>query len=432
MGRWWLSAALTLIWLLALSARAEAAPTDGAVGDADEDCVVEVGTCPIDLADLDELDADASVAPEAGAPSAPAPAPDASAPKGPVHLVFFWGEGCPHCEAAKPFVAALEAESPSLRVERVEVRRDAAGRHRFIESMRRLGAGAIGIPTFVVEEGHVVGYVGGATEREVRELVRRAARGEATRDTAVKSVNLPLIGSIDPMTMSLPTFTLLIGLVDGINPCAMWVLLVLLSILVRVESRRRLVLFGGIFVLASGVVYFAFMTAWVGLFSLVGLSRTVTLLLGVVVLGMGLVNLKELVWFKQGVSLSIPDKAKPGLFRRMRKIARTASLPAAILGIGVLAFLVNLIELGCTLGLPAVFTRILTLRTDLSTAGRYGYLALYNLAYVVPLALIVAVYALTLHRLTLSERGAKVLKGVSGALLVIFGLFFILAPGVLS
>ena len=175
-----------------------------------------------------------------------------------------------------------------------------------------------------------------------------------------------------------------------------------------------MLLFGGAFVLMSGVVYFLFMTVWVGLFRLIGLSRTITIILGCVVLVMGLINLKELMWFKKGVSLMISDKAKPKLFKRMRGIARAASLPAALGGVVALAFVVNLIELGCTLGLPAVYTRILSLRHELGAPARYGYLALYNLAYIVPLAAIVAVYAATVHRITLSERGAKILKGVSG------------------
>ncbi len=408
-----------MILLIALWATvAGAAPTDGAIQDADEDCVKEVGTCPIDLSELEDE-------PDASAPSAPAPAP----PSPKLHLTFFWGVGCPHCEAAKPFVDAL-AREPGVEVERVEVRQDPAGRARFIAKLRELGAGAVGVPTFVIERAYVVGYNGPPTEAEVREAIARG--GSPVTDHGVRSVTLPLIGTVDPTAISLPAFALLVGLVDGVNPCAMWVLLVLLSILVHVKSRRRLLLFGGTFVVASGVVYFVFMTAWIGLFALAGLSRPVTVVLGLVVLSMGLINLKELFWFKQGVSLMIPEKAKPSLFRRMRAIAGSASLPAAFLGITVLAFLVNLIELGCTLGLPAVFTRILTLRSELSGAARFGYLALYNVAYVVPLALIVAAYALTLHRLTLSERGAKVLKAVSGVLLVSFGLLFLLAPGVLS
>jgi thiol-disulfide isomerase/thioredoxin len=345
-------------------------------------------------------------------------------------LLFFWGVGCSHCEEAKPFLAGLAREHPDLAVEQIEVRQDAGGRERFIGTMRSLGAEAVGIPTFVVDGGYVVGFAPGVTEAAVRELVARARLGAPLED-AVTRVELPLFGIVDPSSLPLPAFTLMIGLVDGINPCAMWVLLVLLSILVHVRSRARLLLFGATFVVASGIVYFVFMVAWMHVFSLIGLSRYVTVGLGVLVLLMGLINLKELIWFEKGISLMIPDKAKPGLYRRMRGIGRSASLPAAFAGIVVLAFLVNLIELGCTVGLPAIFTRILTLRADLSDAARYGYVALYNLAYVVPLAVIVLVYAATLHRLVMTERGAKILKGVSGVLLVAFGLLLVVAPELL-
>jgi len=150
------------------------------------------------------------------------------------------------------------------------------------------------------------------------------------------------------------------------------------------------------------------------------------------VLVMGLVNLKELLWFKHGPSLTIPDWVKPTLYRRMRGVANAASLPAAVVGIALLAFLVNLVELGCTLGLPAIYTRLLSTRVELSWLGRYAYLALYNLAYIVPLGLVVIIYVATLQRLALSERGAKVLKAISGALLVSFGAIFILKPEILS
>lgn len=339
-------------------------------------------------------------------------------------LLFFWGVGCPHCEEAKPFVRALAGERSDVDIEWIEVRQDPAGRERFRSEAARLRIEPAGVPTFVVGDRYVVGFWAGASEREIRALLDVA--------TAPRPITLPLVGTVDPARVPFPIFTLLIGLVDGINPCAMWVLLVMLGVLVRARSRARIALFGGTFVVMSGVVYFLFMTAWVGLFTLTaGLSRGVTIALGVVLVAMGLINLKEIVWFRRGPSLMVPDRAKPGLFRRMRAVAGAASLPAAMIGIAGLAFVVNLIELGCTLGLPAVYTRLLTLRQT-GAGARIGWLALYNAAYVVPLALIVVIYAATLHRLTIGERGAKVLKGVSGALLVVFGLVFLLAPGVLE
>lgn len=372
--------------------------------------------------------------PAGAEPGAPAPvAPDAPLPKVPLPpLTFYWGTGCPHCEEAQPFIRSLE-QGGGLAVELVEIRQSAAGRDRFLADVERLGISAPGIPLFVLGDRHVMGFQRGATEERIRAMIHDAAAGRPeSAEEATRSIDLPFFGKIDAGAYSLPALALLVGLVDGINPCAMYVLVAMMGILLHVRSRKRLLLFGGAFVLMSGVVYFVFMTAWLNLFQLTGLARWITVVLGMALVVMGLINLKEIFWFKKGVSLMIPEKAKPGLFRRMRGVAAAASLPAALVGIATLALLVNLIELGCTLGLPAVFTRILSLRTDVSTAGRYGYLALYNVAYVVPLATIVIVYASTLHRLTLSERGAKALKLVSGALLVGFGALFLVAPEMLQ
>jgi hypothetical protein len=170
------------------------------------------------------------------------------------------------------------------------------------------------------------------------------------------------------------------------------------------------------------VVYAIFMTAWLAVFQLVGLSRAITMALGAVVVVMALINLKETVWFRQGPSLTIPDRVKPSLYRRMRAVAQTVQLPAMIVGVAALAFVVNLVELACTIGLPAMYTRVLSLRSELSGAARLAYIGLYNVAYVVPLALVVVVYTLTLHRLVLDERGAKILKAVSGVILLVAGL----------
>jgi hypothetical protein len=417
--RAWLRAlAIALALLLALPRHAAAqAPPDG--GDVCDP--LAAGACGATGAEPGT----------AGAPAAPPVTMPSSRGEVPM-LVFYWGIGCPHCEEASPFVRSLE-EGGGVVVERVEIRNDPAGRDRFLAEVKRLGISAPGIPMFVVGDRHLLGFRQGLTEARIQAMIRDAAAGKpANLAEDVHRIDLPWIGAIEPGAYSLTALALVVGLVDGINPCAMYVLVAMLSILLHVRSRARLLLFGGTFVVMSGVVYFLFMTAWLNLFALTGFARWITVGLGVVLMGMGLINLKEVLWFKKGVSLMIPDKAKPGLFRRMRSVAGAASLPAALAGIAALAFVVNLVELGCTLGLPAVFTRILSLRADVSSAGRYLYLALYNVAYVVPLAVIVVVVAATLHRITLGERGAKALKVVSGALLVGFGVLFVVAPEMLQ
>lgn len=351
-----------------------------------------------------------------------------SAPAAPPDLVVYWGVGCPHCEEARPAVEALAAARPGLTVEWVEIRQDAAARTRFKEEAARLGIGQLGVPTFVVRGTEaIVGFQRGVTEARL-EAALGAGEGEGA---APRTIRLPLLGELDPARIPFPAFTVAVGLVDGVNPCAMYVLVVLLGILLHARSRGRVALYGGIFVAASGIVYFLFMSAWLGLFAVAGVGRGLTVVLGAVLVVMGLVNLKEVLWFGRGPSLMIPESAKPGLFRRMRAVADAASLPVAAAGIAALALLVNLVELGCTLGLPAVYTRILSLRPGGGPLSRAGWLALYNLAYVVPLASIVAVAVVTMRKLTLGERGARALKALSGALLVLFGVIFLVAPDAL-
>jgi hypothetical protein len=350
-------------------------------------------------------------------------------------LVAYWRVGCPRCAEAKPFLEALGREEPGVRIEWVEVRGEGEGRARFLADVERIGVSGAGLPMFVAGDEAVVGFQRGRTEDALRVLARRTLAGAhapAPGAPSATRVTLPVVGTVDARRMPLAAFTLLVGLVDGVNPCAMYVLVVLLGILLHARSRARMALFGGAFVVMSGVVYFLFMSMWLGAFALGGMSRTLTSVLGGVLVAMGLLNAKDAIWLRKGPSLSVPDAAKPGLHRRMRAIAGAASLPGGLAGVAALAFVVNLVELGCTLGLPAVYTRVLSLRTDLGTAGRVAYLALYNVAYVVPLALVVAAFVLTLRRMVLTERGARILKGVSGALLVAFGAIFLLAPGVLE
>jgi hypothetical protein len=225
--------------------------------------------------------------------------------------------------------------------------------------------------------------------------------------------------------------TVAIGFLDGFNPCAFFVLLTLLGLLLHVRSRGRILLVGGIFVLFSGLVYFLFMAAWLNVFLVAGQVAAVTKAAGVVALVIALINIKDYFLFKRGVSLSIPDSAKPRLFERMRRLIAETALAPVILGTVVLAAAANLYELFCTAGFPMVYTRILTLHR-LPKAGYYLYLALYNLVYVVPLAAIVLLFAATLGARKLSELQGRVLKLLSGTMMLGLGLALLLRPEALG
>ena len=241
------------------------------------------------------------------------------------------------------------------------------------------------------------------------------------------TIDVPYIGQINATDMGMPLFTLTVGLVDGFNPCAMWVLVFLLSVLVNIKDRRKILVIAGTFVLISGLAYLAFMAAWLNIFMLIGIARPVQVALGILAIVIGVINVKDFFAFKKGVSLSIPESQKPKLYKRVREIVSAKYLTAALTGAVVLAVIVNMIELLCTAGLPALYTQVLTMQ-DYPTWKNYAFLLLYIAAYMFDDTLLVAIVVTTLSHRKLQEREGRWLKLLSGLVILILGLVMLLRP----
>ncbi len=240
-------------------------------------------------------------------------------------------------------------------------------------------------------------------------------------------VDVPLLGRLSAKRLGMPAFTILIGLVDGFNPCAMWVLLFLLSVLVNLKDRWKILAVAGTFVVISGVAYFAFMAAWLNVLLLVGFLRWVQVLLAVLAVVVGTIHIKDFFAFKKGVSLSIPESSKPGIYSRVRRIVLAENLIAAIGGAVVLAILVNIIELLCTAGLPALYSQVLSLQ-NYPWWENYAYLSLYIVAYMLDDSIMVGIVVVTMGKKKLQEGQGRWLKLVSGLVILALGLVLLFKP----
>ncbi|MEQ9409108.1 MAG: glutaredoxin domain-containing protein [Fuerstiella sp.] len=256
------------------------------------------------------------------------------------------------------------------------------------------------------------------------------ADGSEVGSEADPEMEVPVFGRLNAEQLGMPVFTFLIGLVDGFNPCAMWVLMFLLSVLVNIRERKKILVIAGTFVVVSGLAYYAFMAAWLNVFMLVGLDRPAQLILGATAIVIGVVNVKDFFAFGKGVSFSIPDSAKPGIYARVRRIVAARHLWAALTGAIVLAVLVNVVELLCTAGLPAMYTKILTMQ-QYSPVVNYLYLGLYIVAYMLDDSLLVAVVVITLSRKKLQESQGRWLKLLSGLVILGLGIVMIAKPDLL-
>ena len=331
--------------------------------------------------------------------------------------------GCPHCEDAERFLTELTHERPDVEITLHVVDRDPAARDALISLSRAADIWPPGVPTFVANGRVHVGFDAANGADAVRALLA------ATPDAA--AVDAPIFGRLTPDALGLPLFALTLGLIDGFNPCATWVLLFLLSLLVRMRSRRRMAVVAGTFVVTSGVVYYAFMAAWLNLFLWIGLSDPVRIALALVALTVGVVDVKDFVAPGRGLSLSIPETAKPNLYARARAVLKAHSLPTSLGAVIALAVAVNFVELLCTAGLPAMFTAVLA-QQDLGSAAYHDYIGLYIAGYVADDALMVttAVWAFSSRRL--GERGGRWLKLAAGVVMLALGMVMLFRPAWLA
>jgi glutaredoxin len=336
-------------------------------------------------------------------------------------LEVFVRSDCPHCADAKVFLAQLARDRPGLQIVYRPGDQDPRARDDLMDRSRATGVWPPGVPTFVFGNQAMVGF--DDAEHAGRDLIELIDRGSAPKG-AVRSA---LFGTLEASRLGLPLFTLALGLLDGFNPCAMWVLLFLLSLLVRLRDRRRMALVAGTFVLVSGAVYYAFMAAWLNVFLAVGLSDSVRWLLGAVAMAIGAINVKDFMAWAHGPSLSVPAASRPGLVARMRRAMQAPALPASLLAVAALAVVVNFVELLCTAGIPAIYTAVLA-QQQLGGPAYYGYLGLYILGYIADDSLMVAMAVTALSSNKLTEGAGRALKLVSGAVMLALGAVMLLRP----
>ncbi len=345
-----------------------------------------------------------------------------------VVLEFFYSSHCGDCEEKIPVIDEIEQEYGD---QIIVYMKDISTSKEYLKEWQEYDL--YDVPAVVINGKTKVDYYG-ITKKNLESIINAYLSGNITWKENTSRIELPFFGSIDERELSrfsLPVLAIVLGSIDGFNPCSFFVLIVLLNLLIYAGSKRKIALIGGIFIFFSGFIYFIFMSALLNIFVLTSHIAIITVLAGVIALFLGSLNIKDFFFFKKGISASIPDSKKPKLYQRMRSLLRTSRLSSVIVGTVILAISANTYELFCTLGFPMIFTRALTLH-DLPTAVYYFYLILYNIAYVIPLIVIVTIFAITLGRKKLTQSHGRFLKLVSGTLMFSLGVVLLVNPSLLN
>jgi thiol-disulfide isomerase/thioredoxin len=377
-------------------------------------------------------------------------------PRDRVDAYLFWGIGCPHCEREIDFLKRLEAEEPRLRVRYLEVTGDAANRRAFAAVVEKISLEDPAVPLTLVGDAAMVGYAGDDTSgAELRRMIGKclasgcpdtvgpllqasagAGAGPARKIPSVperiipREISVPFLGPVAIADLSLPVLTVVLAALDGFNPCAMWVLVFLIGLLVGMQDRVRMWTLGTAFIAGSALVYFLFMAAWLNFLLFMGAVVWVRAAVALVALGGGFYYLREYFRNPDAACPVTAPQARRRVFESLRKLANESRFWLAFLGIIALAFAVNLVELLCSAGIPAVYTQVLAL-SKLPAWQYYGYLALYILVFMLDDLFVFVVAMKTLQVAGVTAEYSRFSHLAGGIVLLAIGALLLLRPELL-
>ncbi|MFC1687706.1 hypothetical protein ACFL0L_03940 [Patescibacteria group bacterium] len=369
----------------------------------------------------------------------------------PVEVYFFYSDTCPHCSHAGTFLDSLEKQyGEQIAIHRYEVTNDKEGQVLFQEFISHVDQLITGVPATFIGNQVIVGF--GTEDTTGAQLVslidtcldaecvdpRLLIAGETPIEEAREDegiidepqslvVDLPFAGEVDLTHYSLFGLTVVLGAADGFNPCAMWVLIFLITILLGMQNRRRMWILGLSFIVASAAVYFVFLAAWFNFFKFVGAVRWMQTLIGIVALGIGAYYLKRF-WKMRTLTCDVTNpEQRQKIMERIKNVVRKNSLFLALVGIIGIAAIVNVIELFCSFGLPAIYTEALSL-ASLANTQYYLYLLLYVVVFMLDDMIIFAIAMMTMKAVGAHGKYSRYATLVGGIVILLIGALLIINP----
>lgn len=356
---------------------------------------------------------------------------------------FFWSQGCPHCAKEKVFLESLKNKYPQVLIKDYEISQNRENINLLQKAGKELNTDVSGVPFTVIGDKHFTGYYNDETTgKEIEEAIKCALENGCSdlitnidkpkNETSppIENLNVPILGNVNIKNISLPALTFLIAIMDGFNPCAMWTLLFLISLLLGMEDRKRMWILGIAFIAASAFVYFLFLSAWLNFFLFLGYVFFVRIAIGLIALFAGSYNIRDYFVNKKGGCSVMGDEKRQKVFEKIKDVTQKKNFFIALGGIVMLAIAVNMIELVCSAGLPAIYTQILSL-SKLSNIQYYLYLLFYIIIFMLDDLFVFFTAMITLQATGIQSKYSRLSRLVGGILMLAIGLLLLFKPDVL-
>lgn len=363
-----------------------------------------------------------------------------------VNVYLFHSNTCSHCKAEIEFLNEIQKEYENLKINLYEINDVKENKELMINIKEKLNIDSPMVPFTVIGDYYYIGYNDGVkdgiknliekyTSEEQYDVIKDIIDGKDVSNFKIKNGEINKIstvfGEIDPAKVSLPILSVIMGAIDGFNPCAMWVLIFLITMLFNMENKKRMWALGITFLVTSALIYLVFMFVWLGVATkLLTTISWLKLLIGLVALIGAFINLKGFIKsiVKKDTGCEVVDNSKrKKIISKIKKYTSEKSFILAMLGVMLLAISVNAIELACSAGLPVLFTNVLALN-DVNFIEKCIYIFIYIFFFLIDDIIVFFVAMFTLNIKALSTKYTKYSHLIGGIIMLIIGILMIFKP----
>lgn len=363
-----------------------------------------------------------------------------------VNVYLFHSNTCSHCKAEIEFLDEIQKEYENLKINLYEINDVKENKELMINIKEKLNIDSPMVPFTVIGDYYYIGYNDGVkdgiknliekyTSEEQYDVIKDIIDGKDVSNFKIKNGEVNKIstvfGEIDPAKVSLPILSVIMGAIDGFNPCAMWVLIFLITMLFNMENKKRMWALGITFLVTSALIYLVFMFVWLGVATkLLTTISWLKLLIGLIALIGAFINLKGFIKsiVKKDAGCEVVDNSKrKKIISKIKKYTSEKSFILAMLGVMLLAISVNAIELACSAGLPVLFTNVLALN-DVNFIEKCIYIFIYIFFFLIDDIIVFFVAMFTLNIKALSTKYTKYSHLIGGIIMLIVGILIIFKP----
>lgn len=363
-----------------------------------------------------------------------------------VNVYLFHSNTCSHCKAEIEFLNEIQKEYENLKINLYEINDVKENKELMINIKEKLNIDSPMVPFTVIGDYYYIGYNDGVkdgiknliekyTSEEQYDVIKDIIDGKDVSNFKIKNGEInkisTMFGEIDPAKVSLPILSVIMGAIDGFNPCAMWVLIFLITMLFNMENKKRMWALGITFLVTSALIYLVFMFVWLGVATkLLTTISWLKLLIGLIALIGAFINLKGFIKsiVKKDAGCEVVDNSKrKKIISKIKKYTSEKSFILAMLGVMLLAISVNAIELACSAGLPVLFTNVLALN-DVNFIEKCIYIFIYIFFFLIDDIIVFFVAMFTLNIKALSTKYTKYSHLIGGIIMLIIGILMIFKP----